>query len=196
MNLTSEQVHWIYGGALVAAAILLMLREYRRVQARWLDYVTPALLLLFGVELLLDPLVHGAAAPANYGPETAQHFTLGLLVIATGIVEIVRVRRNGQGLLWRLPFGATLMVAAGIFALHAQHDSNVPMILLIAQHRVIAATLAMASLAFLFAPPLAGKSAPSAFSALVLLLGLEFLLYTEGNFLIGAPMAAHHGEAG
>jgi uncharacterized membrane protein HdeD (DUF308 family) len=191
MNLTSEQVHWIYGGALTASALLLMLRESGRLKARWLDYVTPTLLLAFGVELLLDPLVHGSAAPADYAAETAQHFVLGLFLIATGAAEIVRLRRGGEGWKWRLPLAAALMIGAGIFAFHAQHDSNVPMILLQAQHRVIAATLALASLVFLLAPPGARGRAPSAFSALLLLLGLEFLLYTEGNFLVGMPMAAH-----
>lgn len=65
------------------------------------------------------------------------------------------------------------------------------MLLLVAQHRVIAATLALASLTFLFAPPLAGGRAPSAFSILILLLGLELLLYTEGGSVFGEQMSAH-----
>jgi hypothetical protein len=191
MNLTSQQVHWMFGAAIVAAALLLILREAEWLKGRWMDLATPAILLAFGVELLLDPLVHGSNAPANYAQETAQHFILGLLLIATGVAEIVRVRRGGEGWKWRLPLASALMVGAGIFAFHAQHDSNVPMILLQAQHRVIAATLALASLAFLLAPLGAGGRVPSAFSALLLLLGLEFLLYTEGEFLFGAPMPAH-----
>lgn len=191
MNFTSEQVHWLYGGALVLAAILLMLREYGRVEGRWLDFVTPALLLLFGLELLVDPLVHGTAAPANYGRETAQHYALGLLLIVTAVAELVRLRRRAEGWPWRLPLAAALLIGAGIFALHSQHGSDAPMILLIAEHRMIAATLAMMALSFLFAPPVFSIRRPSAFSALVLLLGLELLLYTEGNFLVGRPMATH-----
>jgi hypothetical protein len=193
MDLTSEQVHWIYGAVLVSAAVLLIARESRRLEAGWLDYVTPTLLLLFGLELVVDPLVHGAASPTNYGRETAQHFALGLLLIASAGAEIVRVWRRGEGWPWRLPFAATLMLAAAAFAFHAQHDSSAPMILLTAQHRVIAATLALASLTFLFAPP-GSVRAPSAFSVLIVLLGLELLLYTEGNTVFGEQMIAHSGK--
>lgn len=188
MNLTSEQVHWIYGGVLVAAAVLLILREYGRIETPWLDYVTPILLLLFGVELALDPLVHGTALPTHYARETAQHLALGILLVVTGAAEIVRLRRKGSGWPWRLPLSAALMIAAGVFAFHAQHDSQAPMMLLMVQHRTIAATLVLASLAFFFAPPGERSRAPSAFSVLILLLGAQVLLYTEGNFLFGAPM--------
>jgi len=189
MALTSEQVHWIYGAVLVSAAVLLIARESRRVEANWLDYVTPALLLLFGLELLVDPLVHGTALPTNYSAETTQHFALGLLLIGSAAAEMVRLGRGGEGWRWRLPFAATLVIAAGIFAFHAQHGGTSPMTLLVAQHRVIAATLALASLTFLFAPPATGR-APSAFSILIVLLGLELLLYTEGNTVFGERMAS------
>lgn len=190
MNMTSEQVHWLFGAVLVGAAVLLMLRDSGRLHAGWLDYVTPGLLLLFGVELLVDPLVHGAAVPENYAAEAAQHFALGLLLIGSAVAEMVRLKRRSEGWLWRLPFAATLMIAAGVFALHAQHDSAVPMVLLMAQHRVIAATLATTSLVFLFASPRAGGPAPSAFAVLILLLGFELLLYTEGKTVFGERMSA------
>lgn len=189
LDLTSEQVHWIFGAVLVGAAALLILRELGRLSTGWLDYVIPILLMLFGVELLVDPLVHGAAAPGNYSAETAQHFMLGLLLIASAGMEMLRLKRRAAGWLWRLPFGGTLMIAAGVFAFHAQHSSPAPMLLLMAQHRTIAATLALASLTFLLAPPREGR-APAAFSALILLLGFELLLYTEGKTVFGEGMAA------
>lgn len=192
MNLTSEQVHWLFGGALVVAAVLLILRGNQRIASRWLDYVTPGLLLLFGIELLLDPLVHGSAVPANYAAETAQHFAFGLVLIAAAGGEMVRVRRDGDGWAWRLPLAVALLTGAGVFAFHAQHDSQVPMILLVAQHRVIAATLLLSALAFVIAPPRRDEGRPSAFAFLVLLLGLELLLYTEGTSLFGETLDMHN----
>lgn len=188
MTLTSEQVHWIYGALLAAGAVLLILREYRYLESTWLDYVTPALLLLFGVEMLMDPLVHGAAVPTNYAKETAQHFALGLMWIGTAGAEILRLKRKGEGWPWRLPLAAALMMASGILALHAQHDSSAPMALLMAQHRVIAATLALASFASLVLPPAAGARPPSAFAVLILLLAVELLLYTEGRSIFGESL--------
>jgi uncharacterized membrane protein HdeD (DUF308 family) len=194
MNFTSEQVHWIFGTMIASSAVLLVLRESGRLSGGWLNFVTPSLLLLFGIEMLVDPWVHGSAAPSNYAAETTQHFILGLLLIGSAVAEMVRVKRRGEGWLWRLPFAGTLMIAAGVFAFHAQHDSPAPMTLLIAQHRIIAATLGLASLAFLFAPPREGGRAPSAFSVLVLLLGFELLLYTEGNTIFGERTDAHPME--
>ena len=191
MNLTSEQVHWMFGAVLASAALLLMLRENERIAGRWLDFVTPSLLLLFGIELLVDPLIHGANIPNNYGTETSQHWLFAILLLAAGAAEIARLRRRGAGWPWRLPLAATLVAGAAIFAFHAQHDSSAPMLVLIAQHRVIAATLALLSIAFVAAPPLERPRGPSPFSFLLLLLGIELLLYTEGRSVFGEALTAH-----
>lgn len=198
--LTSEQVHWIFGAALVAGAALLVLRATGRVQGRWVDFVVPTLLLLFGIELLIDPLVHGTAAPGNYSRETAQHFGLGGLLIATAAAELIRAFRRLDSFAWRLPLVIALLVSAGVFLFHAQHDADVPMLLLMTQHRVIGATLAVAALAVLLTSPTEADKArrPLAFPLLILVLGLEFLIYTEGNSLFGpagGEMSSHarHG---
>ncbi|MES2135524.1 MAG: hypothetical protein V4502_00510 [Pseudomonadota bacterium] len=186
MNLSSEQVHWIFGGILLAVTGTLILRDVGGLRARWVDYLLPALLAAFGIEMLLDPLVHGAAAPANYGPETAQHFILGLLLIAVAGAEGTRTWRGATGLAWRLPLAAALAIAAAAFWFHAQHDSSAPMILLITQHRMIATILAVSAAAAL-ADPLAGgqRRQPPALAYLALLLALQLLVYTEGGSLFG-----------
>ncbi|MFP5296989.1 MAG: hypothetical protein ACLGG3_06655, partial [Alphaproteobacteria bacterium] len=81
MGLTSEQVHWIYGGALVGVALLMLLHVRGTITARWPEFMIGGLLLLFGAALVFDPFLHGAAAPANYAAETAQHLSLGLVLI-------------------------------------------------------------------------------------------------------------------
>ena len=196
MGLTSEQVHWIFGAVLIAVAMLLILRDTGRIAGHWIDYLLPLLLAAFGLEMLLDRLVHGDAAPANYAAETAQHFGLGMLLIGASAAEFVRTWRHGSGLLWRLPLAAALAIAAVTFWVHAQHDSAAPMILLLTQHRVIAATLAVAAVAVLLAgPEKRGPGQPPVVGFLMLLLGAQLLIYTEGNSLFGglAP-AAHAGH--
>lgn len=190
MGLTSEQVHWIFGGLLIAVSAVLILRDTGRIKARWVDYLLPALLAAFGLEMLLDPLVHGDAAPANYEAETSQHFLLGLLLIGASVAEFIRTRRGGEGFAWRLPLASALAVAAVAFGMHAQHGSDAPMILLVTQHRMIAATLAVAALAALidFSDRRETRRSP-ALAFLAILLGLQLLIYTEGGSLFGGPSA-------
>ena len=196
MGLTSEEVHRIFGLVLMAAALLLLLRSLGRLRGRWVDYLVPALLALFGVELFIDPLVHGAAAPEGYAREMAQHFVLGALLVAAAAAELMRVFRKGEGLTWRLPLAVALLLSAGVFVFHAQHDANVPMLLLLTQHRMIGATLFVASLAVLLGPSVdADEKRSLAFPLLMLLLGAEFAIYTEGGSLLGsADSAAAHGD--
>lgn len=193
MNLTSEQVHWIFGAVLLVVSAVLIVRDIGTIQARWVDYLVPALLAAFGAEMLLDPLVHGAAAPANYGAETAQHFTLGLLLIGAAGAELLRTWRRGEGFLWRLPLAVAAAVAAIAFWVHAQHDSSAPMILLVTQHRMIAVTLAVSAVAALIGFP-AGREKtqqPPALAFLMILFGLQLLVYTEGGSLFGTPWSTH-----
>lgn len=196
MKLTSEQVHWIFGGLLIAVSPVLILRDTGRIKARWIDYLLPAMLAAFGLEMLLDPLVHGDAAPANYEAETAQHFLLGLLLIGASVAELIRTLRGGEGLAWRLPLASALAVAAVAFWMDAQHDSDAPMILLVTQHRMIAATLAVAAVAALIGVADLRESRQSpALAFIAILLGLQLLIYTEGNSLFGNG-GMEHGTMG
>ena len=196
MSLTSEQVHWIFGAVLIAATALLILRDVGRLQGRWLDYLLPGLLGAFGVEMLIDPIIHGDAAPANYAAETAQHFGLGILLIGAAVAELLRAYRQAEGFVWRLPLAGALVIAAVTFWVHAQHDSAAPMILLVTQHRMIAATLAVSAVAALFGVRGGPDTRqPPAIAFLMLLLGAQLLIYTEGRSLFGVPAhAAAHGK--
>jgi len=112
------------------------------------------------------------------------------LLIAVAGAEGTRIWRGATGLAWRLPLAAALAIAAAAFWFHAQHDSSAPMILLITQHRMIAATLAVSAVAALADPFDAGKRRqPPALAYLALLLALQLLIYTEGGSLFGTPWA-------
>ncbi len=196
MGLTSEQVHWLYGGALVVFALLALLRARDLLAGRWPDFLISIALLVVGAALILDPLVHGDAVPGNYGSETAQHLALGLLFVLAASLELYRTATRRRAFAWRLPLVFALAVAALMFALHAQHDAEAPMLLPVAQHRMIAATLLVLALAVLIAPAEADRERSQAVPLLMLVLGIQFLVYTEGRSLFGVPGEAHAEQAG
>lgn len=188
MNLTSEQVHWIFGAALIVTAVLLLLRARAILKGGWTDYIVPSALAVFGIEFALDPLVHGEAAPQNYAAEMYQHFIVSAALIVASGAEFLRLARAGRSFLWRLPLVTALAVAAGIFMLHAQHDAPAGMLLLMTQHRMIGSTLAVAALAALLdAVPATEQDEfrSTALPLLILVLGVQLLFYTEGSNLFG-----------
>lgn len=198
MELTSEQVHWIVGAVITAFAVLLLWLETRRAPVPWAQFVIPSLLLGSGGILVFDPLLHGAAAPANYDAETAQHVGMGLVLSAVGMLEMARPSSKLKASAWALVLPAVLAGIGLVFVLHAQHDADVPMLLLVAQHRIVGVTLWL----------IAGALAVAALSTrlrqafrvaaltLMLLFGVEFLLYTEGNLLFGSVPMHETSHAG
>lgn len=196
MGWTSEQVHWAFGAALVAVGIVLLARAYDVIRARWPDFVIPAALLAFALALILDPLIHGSAAPADYAAETGQHLALGLVLVTASALELYRVAKQRDAWLWRSPLALALAAAASVFLVHAQHESDAPMLLLVTQHRIIGATLLVLAFGVLLPTGTATTGArPVAVPLLTLLLGFELLIYTEGSSLFGVPMAGEAGHA-
>ena len=192
--MTSEQVHWLVGGALAATAVILLWLETRPAPVTWGRFVIPGLLMAAGVMLVFDPLLHGAAAPENYGAETAQHIGMGFVLLAIGVVELARALGRLTAPTWGLVLPVVLVGIGLLFVMHAQHDADVPMLLLVAQHRVVGVTLWLiaASLAIAELSPRLRAQFRLAALVLLLLFGAEFLLYTEGNLLIG-DIPAHGG---
>ena len=191
MGLTSEQVHWIYGGALVGVALLMLLHVRGTITARWPEFMIGGLLLLFGAALVFDPFLHGAAAPANYAAETAQHLSLGLVLIVASALELYRAGKGHNGRLWRAPLAVALVFAGLTFLIHAQHDSAAPMVLLVTQHRIIAATLLVLAASTLLAPLAPARRQGTGAPLITLLLGLELMIYSEGRSLFGNPTESH-----
>lgn len=194
MSLTSEQVHWLYGAALGAFAVLMLLHAKGTITRRWPEFMMGGALLVFGIGLIVDPYLHGTAAPGNYAAETAQHLTLGLVLVLGSAFELYRAARRYEAIRWRLPIVLALLAAASTFILHAQHDADVSMLLLVTQHRFIAATLVVLALAVLLAPVGGARAQGIAAPLLTLLLGLELLLYTEGSSWLGAPVESHSSD--
>ncbi len=188
MGFTTEQVHWIFGGIILITGLLLLSRKVFAATGRWLDYLIPAVLAGLGILLALDPLVHGTAMPPDYGGQMMQHYILSGLLLVVAIIEFIRVGRAAHGFVWRLPLILLLVAAALLFAFHDQGHAGGAMLLVMTQHRVFAATFAVAALALYFeaeAERMKRLRSEVAFPLLVALLGLEFIVYTEGSM---APM--------
>lgn len=188
MGFTTEQVHWIFGGIILITGLLLLSRKLFAATGRWLDYIIPSVLAGLGILLALDPLVHGNTMPPDYGRQMLQHYILSGLLLVVAIIEFFRVARAAQGFVWRLPLILLLVAAALLFAFHDQGHAGGAMLLMTTQHRVFAATFAAAALALYFEAGVETMKQPqgeTAFPLLVALLGVEFLVYTEGSM---APM--------
>lgn len=193
MGLTSEQVHWILGGAVVAVTLVLLLQELEVMKARWSRHLLGLVTIAIGLELLIDRLVHGDAAPGDYEAETLQHVGQGLLVAAVGVIELLRANGRLRHRAWAFVFPIGVAVVALVFFFHAQHQAAGPAALLVVQHRIFGATLMVAAVAKALAelddPRM--RTFRVAWLVVALVTGLELLLYSEkGGHAASAP-ASH-----
>ena len=191
MGLTSEQVHWLYGALLAAFSMPMLLHARGIVKARWPEFIIGAGLLLLGLGLIFDPFLHGAAGPGDYAAETAQHLALGIVLLLGSGFELFRAATRRQSFLWRVPLVLALLAASLTFLVHAQHEAGVSMLLLVTQHRFIAVTLLVLAAAVLLVPVGDARARGISLPLLTLLLGLELLVYTEGDSLFGVPAGTH-----
>lgn len=188
INLTSEQVHWIYGTLVSSISLGLIVAKVKQYPQKLSQLLIIGTIFLFSFCLLIDPLLHGDRLPGSYFQEMRQHNTLGLLLLGLGTVEFLRFKKvlNHVSLSLFLPL--SVIVTGIIFFFHAQHDSHVSMLLLMTQHRIYGVTLLVAGVTKLLAysrkPTI--HASPFAVTWLVCLFifGLELLLYTEGSLLI------------
>lgn len=183
MGLTSEQVHWIIGGLVTAFALVLILHQTGVLKARLLRYLLGGGVAALGVQVLLDPLIHGSAAPEGYGAETLQHMVQGLVVLGVGVVEILRARERLRHRAWKFVLPVGLSLVALVFLFHAQHKVEGPMVLLVVQHQILGATLLVAAVAKALGEleREATRSFAVTWLVVLLLAGVELLLYSEGG---------------
>jgi hypothetical protein len=86
-------VHVLWGDVLFAAGALELARRRGVYERPWLDAVLPVAFLTCGVLFI----VHERIDPS--GPGDRWHLAMGALLIAGGIVELVRLRRNRPSLM-------------------------------------------------------------------------------------------------
>lgn len=183
MNLTSEHVHWIFGAFLTIVPIVLLLHHGGAIRARWPGFIIPVTFLLLSIEIVLEPLVHGNAAPAGYARESAQHMMIAVLAFAIAMIEMGRTFGRLQEKVWAMALPLVLVVIGLLFFFHAQHQADVPMLLLMTQHRIMGVTLIVAGIAKAAGEFTLKSELRIGWLLLILLFGLELLLYTEGRTL-------------
>jgi hypothetical protein len=193
VGLTSEHVHWILGGAVVSITLVLLLQELEVIKARWSRYLLGLATIAIGIELLIDRLVHGDAAPRDYEAETLQHVGQGLLVAAVGVIESLRAHGRLRHPAWAFGFPIAVAVVALVFFFHAQHQAAGPAALLVVQHRIFGATLMVAAVAKALAEIDGPRMHPFRVGWLVVALvaGLELLLYSEDGGQPASAPASH-----
>ena len=187
MGLTSEQVHWVGGGAFSMVALLLIAKECGVLRGAWPSWLLPILLVGYGVESFADVWVHGAAKPKSYGPESAQHVLQGTAGVLAGVVEALRLNRRLQRPLWGCVLPAALTIIGTVFWFHAQHDADVSPLLLMVQHRAFAVSLfvAAAARALTVWDSPRGSRLAAAWLLPLFIFGLQMLMYTEQTSGVG-----------
>lgn len=194
MKLTSEQVHWVFGAVLSVLPIPLILNELVVIDGRWPSFIVPIALFAIGLALILDPLIHGRAAPTEYAHETVQHLVLGAMALAVGGVETARALGGLESSAWALALPLGLVIAGLLFFFHAQHQAGVPVLLLVIQHRIMGVILTVAGVTKAVAEMSQAPALRAGWLLLVLVLGLQLLLYTEGGSLLGGFKASGKGH--
>ena len=186
-GITSETMHHIYGGAILGLSTTLVLENAEVFRAPRLRYVVPTTVMAAGLFLAIDPLLHGGAAPENYGAETRQHLLIGGMLAGIGAVDFAREAGWLEHWAWGLALpGAMLVTSAGFF-LHAQHGDPAQHELLTVQHRALGATLAIAAVTkgLAAARTADGKQRwPQLETAWIVAAGIagaQLLVYSEGH---------------
>lgn len=86
-------IHFLWGDILFAAGALELARRRGTYERPWLDYVLPLAFLgcgaLFIVHVLIDPSGQGAR----------WHLAMGILLIAGGLIDLIRVYRRRPSLI-------------------------------------------------------------------------------------------------
>ncbi|MCO6439930.1 MAG: hypothetical protein J5I81_02350 [Nitrococcus mobilis] len=185
MDLSSEQVHWLLGVFLVLIVSPLILREIQVIRRQWPALLIPFALLIVGIELFLDPVIHGSAIPENYSKETSQHLLLSALLLSIGMVEGARCFGKLQAFLWAMVLPIGLFLAGILFFFHAQHGAHVSMLLLIVQHRIMGVTLVITAVTKAVAELRPRSGLHAAWLIVIFIFSSELILYTEGSSVFG-----------
>ena len=188
-GITSETMHHLYGGAIFGLSTTLLVEDAGAFHAPSLRYSVPGVVMTAGALLTIDPLLHGAAAPKNYGAETRQHLLLGGMLLAVGSIDLAHEARWLDHWSWGLALPAGMLAASASFFFHAQHGDPAQHELLQTQHRLLGATIAVAAVAKgLSAVPVSDDNSESRWPELRTawivaagLTGVQLLLYSEGS---------------
>jgi hypothetical protein len=203
LGLSSEAVHKIYGAAILTTSATLLAEESGAFTLEEVRFALPGLTMAAGGLLMIDPLLHGRAAPSNYRQETRQHLLLGGAMLVAGSVDFAAEAAWLDHWSWGLVLPAGLLAASGSFFFHAQHGDPAQHELMTTQHRLLGATLAVAAVTkALAAVPSETDDEPrwpgmqSAWMIAAGLAGIQLLLYSEGDVATTSDHAKHGVSVG
>lgn len=193
MRLSSEQVHWINGALIVIFSLASIALETRRRDSKSIKFFVPAGVFVLAAGLVFDPLFHGRSVTESFQREIRQHFWLGVILTPAAAVETGLAFGLLRGKLWRMILPLALVLVGAGFFFHAQHQADVPALLSLTQHRIMGATLALTGITKAINEFGAGenKEFKLVWLFLLLLFGLELILYTEGNSIFGRSGGRH-----
>jgi hypothetical protein len=85
-------IHFLWGDILFAAGALELARRRGVYDRPWLDYVLPVAFIGCGALFLLHVLIDPSGQGAHW------HLAMGILLVAAGLVDLIRVRRRRASL--------------------------------------------------------------------------------------------------
>lgn len=193
MGMTTIQGHLIPGLFIMVLAMIALLHELGVFKQQWIKYLWPVAFVLVGLQGIFDKLMHGDAAPEGYEMEAAQHTIQGSIILAAGIIELLRAKRILVKRAWSLALPVALVAVGVMFLLHAQQGSGDAMLVMLVQHRAYGLTLLLAAVSRALAElaPVRGAGFKVVFPVLLLLFGLQFASYAEAEGGHGAMQMSH-----
>lgn len=127
----SNQVHWIEGWLLLAVIILSFLQARNYIQSNIIKYLWPLIILLAGSILVPYLLLHHGLE--NFGrswyyiwndPQQRQHFIMGILLMISGLVELLYAAEKIKERFWKFVWPTVLVVIGVLFMIHTQHGTS------------------------------------------------------------------------
>jgi len=191
----SEFSHYLAGAFVLAMALGEFGEAFAVFSISWARYLLPISMLGAGFYLLvwsdIDawPLVEGLYKPFLVGDwETIQHKLYAALLLATGVIELLRRRGRLARPWWRVPL-PLFAIVGGVLLFFHQHHVHAGMEVIMLHHRILGTTAILAGCCKLV-PDFIGSSRRTAgalgrpawdlvWSVLVFLVGLELMLYFE-----------------
>jgi hypothetical protein len=188
----SEFSHHLAGAFVLAMALGEFSEALALPVVAWVRVLLPFGMLGVGFYLLIWsdidawPLVEGFYKPFLVGDwEAIQHKLYAMLLLATGVIELLRRRGRLARPVWRIPLPLFAIIGGVLLFLHVHHV-HTGMEVIKLHHRIMGATAILAGCCKLV--PDVSRTAESvmkrpawdlAWSVLLFLVGLELMLYFE-----------------
>jgi len=196
MRSWSNWGHWLEGGLLAVIGVLALLEAAGVLTGGW-AYAWPIVLVVAGVALPLVIFGHGHETYEAFGgrkallsdPQQRQHVVISVVLVVSGIAEIVARSADVRWLGFVWPIGLALVGV--LFMVHTQHGTSAAARRAVLVHRVLGVTLIAAAAARAVQVALDESSGFWAYLWVILLLlvAAQLIFYRE-------PAGAYQSDEG